>query len=216
MLYSNAWQNVIHRYYILYSSVRIYWGSVGWNIVISALSSCAPWGGGGWLTLSNCNVQALALGTDQRIVTDMNTNTQTFKKGELVTRLGSWDQTGTIFVEHYIVSSWGKKQATLVKVGDLSNAKFRVYTEAGRASRLQGIWSWRIIATADYSEEVGMEFARECIADEHRRATERLQRAMARGTYEEFETDLFAKHNATAWAPAVRVGYATPPPASQR
>lgn len=144
----------------------------------------------------------------------MNTKQQ-FKKGDLVTRIASWDRTGTVYVTHYIVSSWGKQQATLVKVGDLTNAKFRVYT--ADADLIQGIRSAKIIATADYSDAVALAFAVECIADEDRRAEHRLAWNKSRaasgefqpyGTYDtaamlEHEQSVYDNHKATPWAAKV-------------
>lgn len=129
-------------------------------------------------------------------------NTQTFKKGDKVTRIASWDQFGTVYVTHYIVSSWGKKQATLVKVDDLTNAKFRVYT--ADASRIQGTHSSMIVATADYIEAVALQFAVDCIADENRRAIGRKEWNEQRGTYDAHEQRIFAEHNAVAWTPRVK------------
>jgi hypothetical protein len=128
---------------------------------------------------------------------------QQFKKGDLVTRIASWDRTGTVYVTHYIVSSWGKQQATLIKVNDLTNAKFRVYTD--RAELVQGIHSSKIIATVDYSDALALQLAAEWIADEHERAAARLLWATGRGQHLDFERTLFAEHNATAWTPAVKV-----------
>jgi hypothetical protein len=127
-----------------------------------------------------------------------------FKKGDLVTRIVSWDHTGTVSVTHYVVSSWGKRQATLIKVDDLTNAKFRVYT--GRANLLQGIHSAKMVATADYSEAVALQFAADCIADEHKRAVAHMEWVTERGDsrYLEHERGVFARHNATAWKAAVR------------
>lgn len=132
----------------------------------------------------------------------MNTIKQ-FKKGDLVTRIGSWDHTGTVFATHYVVSSWGKKQATLVKVNDGTNAKFRVYT--ADAERIQGIRSSRIIATADYTEALAMAFAVECIADEDKLAIERMGWATERNDARnlEHERGVYARHKATPWQPKV-------------
>jgi hypothetical protein len=136
-----------------------------------------------------------------------------FKKGDLVTRIGSWDQTGTVYVTHYIVSSWGKQQATLVKVGDLTNAKFRVYTDS--ATLIQGIHSSTIIPTADYSEALAMQLAKDWIADEDRRASDRLNWNLTRefnayGAYDrpamiKFEQRVYDEHKATPWQAAVKV-----------
>lgn len=139
-----------------------------------------------------------------------------FKKGDLVTRIASWDHTGTVYVTHYVVSSWGKKQATLVKVNDGSNTKFRAYTK--EAGRLQGIHSCTIVPTADYSEELGLYFAARFIADEHSCAKKRFLSTRAHysdpncvpyvGTRQEnlvHEQGVFDRHNAVAWKAAVQV-----------
>ena len=138
-------------------------------------------------------------------------NTKQFKKGDLVTRIASWDSTGTVYATHYIVSSWGKKQATLVKVNDGTNAEFRVYT--ADADRVHGVRSSKFIATADYTETLAMAFAVECIADENKLADSRLAWVIenfgengTRGhdrSLIEFEQNIYARHKATTWAAAV-------------
>lgn len=127
-----------------------------------------------------------------------------FKKGDLVTRIASWDSRGTVYVTHYVVSSWGKRQATLVKVADSTNAKFRIYTDRDQA--LQGIHSSKIVATAGYTEAMALQFAVDCIADEHRRAVERMAWAIERNDARnlEHENGVFARHNAINWVAAVR------------
>jgi hypothetical protein len=137
-----------------------------------------------------------------------------FKKGDKVTRIASYNLTGTVYVQHFVVSSWGKQQATLVRVDDGSNAKFRIYTE--HATLLQGIWSSKIIATADYNESVALEFAAQCIDDEHKRAEERHERALAlhddpkyvpavpRASLTAFEDKVYSDHKAVAWKAAIK------------
>jgi hypothetical protein len=143
----------------------------------------------------------------------MQMSSKQFKKGDKVTRIASYNRTGTVYVRHYVVTSWGKKQATLVRVDDGSNAEFRVYTQT--ADCLQGVASWRIMATADYTDALGLEIAAEFIADEHKRASARWARAQANfaaggipyaGTLEsnlKHERGVFADHNAVAWVPAI-------------
>lgn len=134
-----------------------------------------------------------------------------YTKGDLVTIVGSWDSTGTVYVRDYVVSSWGAKQATLVRVDDGSNAQFRVYT--ARDNEVQGIRSSRLIPTAEYSDALALQFAEEFIADEDKRAESRLvwvienfgengSRGHDRNRIE-FENRIYATHKATAWKAAV-------------
>jgi hypothetical protein len=138
----------------------------------------------------------------------MNTETRKFKKGHLVTIVGSWNQFGTVYVRDFVVTSWGKKQATLVRTDDGSNAEFRVYTGAD-AYPVQGIRSQRIMATADYSDTLAMQIAEEFIVDEDKRAESRLAWVIehygengTRGhdrSRIEFENGVYARHKATPW-----------------
>jgi hypothetical protein len=136
-----------------------------------------------------------------------------FKKGDLVTKIGSWDRFGTVNVTHYIVSSWGKKRGTLVRVADKSNAKFRVYTGhssvvKGHRSDLciQGLHSYVIIPTADYSDDVALEYARMFITHERDRNNARYLR-VSQGIWsqdwEDFERGIWLKNLATELTPSV-------------
>lgn len=137
-----------------------------------------------------------------------------FKKGDAVTIVNSYDCTGTVKVRHYLVSSWGKKQGTLIRKDDGSNAEFRVYTQD--ANSLQGIRSSRIMPTAEYSTALALRIAEEFIADEHKRARARYETNTKpddphympyAGTVEQnlaFEQRIWERHNATAWAAAVQ------------
>ena len=138
-----------------------------------------------------------------------------FKKGDAVTTVNSYDTTGTVCVRHYLITSWGKKQATLIRKDDGSNAEFRVYTQS--ANRLQGVRSSRIMPTAEYNTVLALRIAEEFVADEHKRARERYETTKAKysapgyvpyaGTVEQnlaFEQMIWERHNATAWAAAVQ------------
>jgi hypothetical protein len=131
----------------------------------------------------------------------MNTETKKmkFKKGDAITIIRSWNDAGAVCVRHYTVASWGKKQGTLLRQDDGSNAEFRVYTE--RASTLQGIHSKHVMATSDYSDTLALQIAEEFIADEKTRASARMARAESSPgqPYLDFERRLYADHNSTAW-----------------
>jgi hypothetical protein len=128
---------------------------------------------------------------------------QNFKKGDKVTIVASWDDKGAVYVRHYIVASWGKKQGTLVRVDDNSNAEFRVYT--ARASVLQGLHSQVIMASGDYSEAAALELAAKFIADEIARVEARWVWAQGRSdtTHLEFERGLYAREMARALQPSI-------------
>lgn len=136
-----------------------------------------------------------------------------YKKGDLVTRIASWNQFGTVYVTHFVVSSWGKKQATLIKINDGTNAKFRVYT--ADVSRNQGMHSYVIIPTSEYSDELAMVHAAAFIKEEDSRAEARWQHAQDRyPTYEAYgsydkdamlkhERKVYDDHKAVAWVAKV-------------
>lgn len=137
-----------------------------------------------------------------------------FKKGDAVTMISSYDSTGTVSVRHYLVTSWGKKQGTLIRKDDGSNAEFRVY--AKDATLVQGIRSRRIIPTSEYSTILALNVAHEFVQDEQKRAADRYSNAMEKmaapgyvpyaGTVQsniDFEQMIWDKHNAVAWLPAV-------------
>ncbi len=138
------------------------------------------------------------------------------KKGDKVVRIASWNGKGAVYVERFLVSSWGKKQGTLIRQ-DGTNAEFRIYT--ARANHLGGTTdSSMVVLEADYSPEVAMKFAQECVADEQARIQRRSAWVEARyapgseapytGTLEEnleFERRVLAKRVAELQAPSVVV-----------
>lgn len=87
------------------------------------------------------------------------------KKGDKVTMISGHDNDGVFSVRHYTVSSWGKKQATLMKT-DGSNAEFRVYT--ADITKMHGVRSSMIVHTAYYTEQMALDFAVAAVA--HQRA----------------------------------------------
>jgi hypothetical protein len=130
---------------------------------------------------------------------------QKFKKGDKVTIVASWDHLGAVYVRHFIVASWGKKQGTLLRVDDNSNAEFRVYT--ARASVTQGLHSQAVLASADYSEPVALELAAKFIADEFARIESRWAWAQGRGpglTDIAFESGLYQRERARSLRPSVK------------
>lgn len=100
-----------------------------------------------------------------------------FKKGQQIVRIASCDRAGTVCAECYIVASWGKKQATLIRQ-DGSNAEFRVYTQD--ASIQQGTNSILYVLASDYSDAVAQKFAEECVAEGIRRIERRWAHAQER------------------------------------
>lgn len=150
----------------------------------------------------------------------MSIEARRFKKGDLVTRIASYDQNGTVFVQHFIVASWGAKQATLKHVDSSRNALFRTYTKSGYA--LQGTHSWEFVLTSQYTDELALKIAAIWIADEIKRIKDRLAFAENRFTtdpagcsfgnytaqnYIEWERDHYAREIARQFVPAVRHGY---------